>query len=323
MKTIATSSLKIAANAIRRGDLAAFPTETVYGLGANALDRKAVKKIFRAKGRPSDNPLIVHIHSKGQLAQVAANVTPLAKKIIDALFPGPVSVVLRKNRLIPKEVTAGLGTVCVRMPSLRLARRFLKECGVPVAAPSANLSGRPSPTTYAHVLEDLGGRIPVVLKGPACRHGLESTVVDCTGRLPRILRSGSVPAEKIMEIAGLGIAAGGAGARAGKGGVRRARSPGMKYRHYAPNGRVAIIKSPAALPKNAKAWAYIGLSKPEKTSGCAKCLVARGKNDYARNLFAFFRDCDRLGAKRIYCQQVSESGQGMAIMERLLKASGK
>lgn len=320
MKTIVTSSIKKAAGAIKSGNLAAFPTETVYGLGANALDSRAVKKIFIAKGRPSDNPLIVHVYSKKQVGQVAGKITPLAKKIMDRLFPGPISVVVRKSPLVPKEVTGGLDTVCVRMPSLGITRRFLKECGVPVAAPSANLSGRPSPTTYGHVLDDLDGRIRVILKGPPARHGLESTVVDCTGKVPRILRAGSTPAEKIMEAAGISSPN---VSRARRGKAKRALAPGMKYRHYAPNGKVEIVKSPAGIPKNAKKWAYIGLSRPKTSRGCVKCVIVAGKEAYARKLFAFLRECDRLGAERIYCQEVGESGQGMAIMERLFKAAGK
>ncbi|HQT45313.1 MAG TPA: L-threonylcarbamoyladenylate synthase, partial [Candidatus Micrarchaeota archaeon] len=317
MKTIVTSSYAQAAGVIRQGGIAAFPTETVYGLGANALDPKAVKKIFRAKGRPSDNPLIVHVHSKSQIAQVAREITPLAQKIIDSMFPGPVSIVLKKRREIPKEVTSGLDTVCVRMPSMPIARKFLKACGVPVAAPSANLSGKPSPTDYSHVLDDFNGRIPIILKGPKSSFGLESTVVDCTGAKPIILRSGSTSSESIMEIAGIM----GKQGRDAANPEKQPRAPGMKYRHYAPSGKVIIVKSPSFVPLGARNWAYIGMSRPKNSKKASLCVIATDKREYARKLFAFFRSCDRQGIGTAYCQEVGGTGIGRAIMERLSKAS--
>ena len=166
MKTKLTTSTSEAAKVIQEGNLVSFPTETVYGLGANAFDESAVKKIFTAKGRPADNPLIVHIWNKKQIREIASEVSPIAKKLIGKFFPGQLTVVVKKNARIPNIVTAGLSTICIRMPSLAITRAFLKQCGVPVAAPSANLSSKPSPTTWQHVLHDMNGRIPLILKGP-------------------------------------------------------------------------------------------------------------------------------------------------------------
>ncbi len=309
METKTTSSPQVAASFILSGSLAAFPTETVYGLGANAFDDAAVKKIFKAKGRPKGNPLIVHIHSKIQIKKIASKITPAAKKIISKFFPGPISIVLPKTKLIPSSVTANLSTVCIRMPSLKIAQSFLRACKVPVAAPSANLSGSPSPTTWRHVLHDLGGKIPVILKGPPAKHGLESTVIDCTKKIPVLLRAGSLPLEKIESIVGHVEVARGA---------KIALSPGMKYRHYAPKAKVIIVASALSIPKNARSFAYIGSGR---TIGEVAHFRPKDDSDYAKNLFSFFRKCDSLGVKAIYAQKVGAKGIGRAIMERLRKAA--
>lgn len=311
IKTMVTRSPAIAARHIRAGSLAAFPTETVYGLGASAFDANAVRKIFKAKGRPADNPLIVHVHSKRQIAQVAKIITPAARKIIAKFFPGPVSVVLPKSSRIPKVATGGLDTVCVRMPSLPITIKFLRACRVPVAAPSANISGMPSPTSWKHVLHDLGGKIPVILKGPPARHGVESTVIDCTGAMPRLLRAGSLPIEEIEKTAGKIISP----KRAGK-----PLSPGMKYRHYAPMAKVIVVASAQGIPKNARNFAYIGQGK---AIGAALSFRPKSDAQYAKRLFAFFRECDERGIASIYSQKTSLRGMGRAIMERLAKASGR
>ena len=192
VKTVLTTSPDEAAEFIKRGGIVAFPTETVYGLGANVFDEKAVAKIFEAKRRPADNPLIAHIADIGQIGMLATEITESAKKFIDAFFPGPLTIVLRKTAKVPLIATAGLDTIGIRMPRSALAHQFLAACGTPVVAPSANLSGRPSPTTWQAVLEDLDGRIDCILQGDATEIGLESTVVDCTSAVPVILRGGSV-----------------------------------------------------------------------------------------------------------------------------------
>ena len=231
--------LSACAGAIREGKVVAFPTETVYGLGADALNEEAVKKIFEAKGRPGDNPLIVHIWDKSQIGELVSEITPAAQALIDAFMPGPVTVIMRKSDNIPAAVTAGLDTVGIRMPSHPLCSKFLKMCGKPVAAPSANLSGSPSPTTALHVMNDMDGYVFGVIDGGESQVGLESTVVDATGEVPVILRPGAVTSAMIDEA--LKTHTEYAGALA-KGQVPA--SPGMKYRHYAPGCEVKIIMLP-------------------------------------------------------------------------------
>lgn len=226
---------------LKSGEVVAFPTETVYGLGANAYDSEAVEKIFRAKGRPGDNPLICHIADKSQIEDIVSEVTPLAGKLIDAFMPGPITIIMRKSDKIPANVTAGLDTVGVRMPSDPTANAFLKACGVPVAAPSANLSGSPSPTDAQSVMEDMDGYIYAVLDGGDSVFGLESTVVDATGETPVILRPGAVT-EAAIEMAASSAPAEAGSLEAGA----TPKAPGMKYRHYAPVAKVEIMQMPDA-----------------------------------------------------------------------------
>lgn len=231
--------LKISADALREGQVVAFPTETVYGLGANALDPDAVKKIFEAKGRPGDNPLIVHIWDISQIDELVSEVTPAAKALIDAFMPGPVTVIMRKSSKVPSEVTAGLDTVGIRMPSHPLCRKFLQLCACPVAAPSANLSGSPSPTTAMHVMNDMSGYIHSVIDGGESSVGLESTVIDATGDVPVILRPGAVTSSMIDEALKTQSRYSGPVDPSAV-----PMSPGMKYRHYAPGCEVKIITLP-------------------------------------------------------------------------------
>ncbi len=253
-----------AAQLLREGRLVAFPTETVYGLGANALDPDAVCAIFQAKGRPSDNPLIVHVADRTGLGQIAADIPSLAWALIDRFMPGPLTLVLPRSSIVPDIVTAGLDTVAVRIPEHPVARRLIELSGVPLAGPSANRSGKPSPTTAAHVLEDMDGIIPMIVDGGQCDFGLESTVLDVTGSVPVILRPGAVSAEEIMSVVGPVLMIDPAQATAVLQGVTAAsslsdsvqdiagetsqsgppRSPGMKYRHYAPRTPVRISDGP-------------------------------------------------------------------------------
>lgn len=233
-----TEGVKTAAEKLKAGEVVAFPTETVYGLGANAFDPEAVDRIFEAKGRPGDNPLICHIWNKDQIESLTSEVTPVARKLIDAFMPGPITVIMRKSEKIPMNVTAGLDTVGVRMPSSPAAAKFLEFCGVPVAAPSANLSGSPSPTSAIHVMDDMYGYIYAVIDGGDSDFGLESTVVDCTGEKPVILRPGAVTADAILKATGYECSSG----KLAEGETPKA--PGMKYRHYAPNANVEIINLP-------------------------------------------------------------------------------
>ena len=234
------AAIKEAAEHLRSGEVIGFPTETVYGLGCDARDGDAVKKVFEAKGRPADNPLICHIGDKEQIKDIVSEITPLAQKLIDAFMPGPITLVMKKADMISDQTTAGLDTVGVRMPSNPVANKFLKYAGVPVAAPSANLSGRPSPTSARSVLEDMDGYIFAVIDGGDSEFGLESTVVDCTGTEPVILRPGAVTKADIDAVLNNGETV----MSESLSGSEIPKAPGMKYRHYAPFAQVEIMKMP-------------------------------------------------------------------------------
>ena len=237
--------LRPAGLALRQGELVAFPTETVYGLGASAMNPQAVARIFSVKGRPPDNPLIVHSADIAGLEPLVQTLSPLARKLLLAFAPGPLTLVLPRSARVPAVVTAGLDTVAVRIPDHPVAHRLLDLAGIGVAAPSANRSGRPSPTLAWHVLQDLDGRIPYLIDGGPCRYGLESTVVDLSGDRPVILRPGSVTAEAISRVAGIETKLAETGRRDDGESQERdgqPRAPGMKYRHYAPNARVVIAE---------------------------------------------------------------------------------
>jgi L-threonylcarbamoyladenylate synthase len=313
VKTKITQSPSIAARFIQRGEVVAFPTETVYGLGANIFNEEAVKKIFIAKERPADNPLIAHIFDLSQLEQITSEIPEIAAKLIEFFFPGPLTLILPKNEKVPPVVTAGLNTIGVRMPKDLVARQFLRACGAPIVAPSANLSGRPSPTTWQAVRADLNGRISCILKGDQTKIGLESTVVDCTGETPVILRAGAVTLEELSGVAPqtkiwseTDLAA--------------PKSPGMKHRHYAPKAKVVLAPSPQyTVPTNSSA--YIGLKAPPNAMAFERILICKGVEEYARELFNFFRECDERGVKIIFCQTVDEEGLGLALMDRLRRAA--
>jgi L-threonylcarbamoyladenylate synthase len=311
MKTILTESAKIAARVIREGGLSAFPTETVYGLGADVFDEQAVEKIFIAKGRPPDNPLIAHIGSVDQINVLAARVPPAAQRLISAFFPAALTLVLEKTEAVPLIATANLQTIGIRMPNHRLAQEFLEDCGTPVAAPSANLSGRPSPTTWQAVLEDLDGRIDCILQGEMALLGLESTVVDCTSGVPLILRPGAVSLEMLQTV------------------VRETRpyraanpdetprSPGLKHKHYSPRATVVVGFRENSIDRLASA--FIGITQPDEPYDFV--LVCASAEDYAHRVFDFFRECDHKGVKTIFCEPVEEIGVGAALMDRLARAS--
>ncbi len=313
MRTVLTESPKRAAAYIERGDIVAFPTETVYGLGANVFDEKALRKIFIAKKRPADNPCIGHIADIADLALLASRVPRSAEKFIEHFFPGPLTVVLPKQHSVPLIATAGLSTIGIRMPHHPVALSFLKACGVPLAAPSANLSGTPSPTTWQSVLSDLDGRISCILRGGHTRVGLESTVVDCTGAVPQVLRSGAVTLEQLREIIPSTRIAIQKSADSPK-------SPGMKYRHYSPRARVIIVSNLCEIRPAANA-AFIGM---EAIPGIKKFRLHRictHVEKYAHELFDFFRHCDDADISIIYCQSVEPKGLGLALMDRLKRAS--
>ena len=311
METILTSDPAEAADLIRHGGTVAFPTETVYGLGANVFDETAIAKIFEAKRRPADNPLIAHISDLSQLRELTSIVPDTAQAFIKAFFPGPLTLVLTRSVKVPLLATAGLETVGVRMPSFPMARDFLRACGVAVVAPSANLSGKPSPTTWEAVFEDLDGRIDGILKGDATEIGLESTVVDCTSSVPILLRQGAVSIEALRRI----VPGTGSNVESGM----EARSPGLKHVHYAPAATVTILRRGEQVVWEENS-AFIGLENLREFEIAEICTSVE---DYAHTLFEFFRKCDRRGIRRIYCESVAEVGIGAALMDRLRRAASK
>lgn len=310
VKTILTKSPTKAAEIIRCGGTVAFPTETVYGLGANVFDESAVAKIFEAKQRPNDNPLIAHVGSVEQISDLTEKITPSAQKFIKAFFPAPLTLVLPKSARVPLIATANLDTIGVRMPQNSLAQKFLRKCETPVVAPSANLSGKPSPTTWQAVFEDLNGRIDCILQGDMTEIGLESTVVDCTSDVPLILRSGAISLEDLRKIV----------PNTQNYKIKKdeiVRSPGLKHKHYAPKAKVVLIQNLKLKIKNSNA--FIGLHKPEIKFDLMK--ICDSVEEYAREVFAFFRKCDARKISTIYCEIVEEKGVGVALMDRLRRAA--
>ncbi|HEX2913948.1 MAG TPA: L-threonylcarbamoyladenylate synthase [Chloroflexia bacterium] len=310
MKTLVTDNIEEAAALLRAGETVIFPTETVYGLGADATNPAAVAKIYEAKQRPSDNPLIVHIWQREQVEQLAKEIPPYAYDLMEAFFPGPFTILLPKRSIIPDATTAGSSKVCLRMPSLPEAQEFLKASGLPVAAPSANLSGRPSPTRWQDCLEDMDGRVSCILKGPEASFGLESTIVDASGSQPVLMRPGGITLEQLAQVVPDILP---------QPGKNAPTTPGMKYRHYAPHARVSLLDEGEKPAENSSGAAYIGLDEPSfETSYHYR---ASSLEDYGRNLFSFFRECDRRGIEHIYAEKVASHGYGRAIMNRLQKAS--
>ncbi len=312
METVLTISPIAAAEFIKKGGIVAFPTETVYGLGANVYDEKAIAKIFEAKQRPNDNPLIAHVGNLEQIKLLVREITPDAKKFIEAFFPASLTLVLPKSEKVPLIATAGLETIGVRMPRNKLAQEFLKACGVPLVAPSANLSGRPSPTTWQAVYEDLNSRIDCILQSSEMTEiGLESTVVDCTEVYPRVLRSGAVTLEQLQII------------------IPETRiyinkeneptkSPGLKHKHYSPVAKVVLVQSAKCKVQSVKT-AFIGLNKPDAKFELVK--ICSSVEEYAHEVFAFFRECDARNLEIIFCETVTERGIGLALMDRLRRAA--
>lgn len=341
MKTLLLNNAKQdiakAGELLRSGELVAIPTETVYGLAADALNGEAVANIFRAKGRPMDNPLIVHIADLAQVDDLVAFVPPVLEDLAKAFWPGPLTVILEKSELIPDEVSAGLDTVAIRMPSHPVARAIIKAAGTPLAAPSANTSGMPSPTTAAHVLHDMDGKIAAVVDGGPCEVGVESTVLTLCTRVPRILRPGRVTPEDLFDVLGdvevddavLGQLAEGA----------VAASPGMKYKHYSPKAEVYIVDGSAegfakvvaervaALDAEGidgkAAVAALVFDGEESLVGC-RTLPFGAEGDslgQAEHLFDDLRKADELGVTDIFVRCPSAEGVGLAVMNRLLRAA--
>ena len=315
---------------VRAGEVVAFPTETVYGLGANALNPVAVAKIFAAKGRPQDNPLIVHIARKEDINELTTGLNANARKIMEHFMPGPITIIVPKAEIIPDVTSAGLGTVGVRFPINKYAQEFILACGCPIAAPSANISGRPSPTNAQDVLEDMQGKVAGILDGGSCGVGLESTVVDTTSPVPTICRPGGVTYEMLTEVLGaVEIDPALLGDKSFK-----PIAPGMKYRHYAPKEPVYLLEGnaveclPTLVGKAVDAGLRVGVlcdaamsAKLPQQRILLSCWGASCEA-LAADLFYLLRDFDRTKPDVILAQGVSEDGIGLAIMNRLRKAAG-
>lgn len=329
--------LREAADLLRGGGLVAFPTETVYGLGANALDPAAVARIFAAKGRPSDNPIIVHAPDAATAWLVTSGPTPLAERLAAAFWPGPLTLVLHAADHLPRTVTAGLDSVAVRVPDHPVALALLRLAGVPVAAPSANRSGRPSPTSATHVLHDLGDRVDLVVDGGTCRLGLESTVVDARGERPVVLREGAITRERLAAQVGprqTGMA--GTSDPAGAAAVRSvpdalpdlAASPGTRHRHYAPACRVVVADAGTAALTAARLAAdaalRVGLvARSAAPAGVAQIARFADPDELANCLYQALRDAESAGLTDLVVEAVPETGIGRAVMDRLRRAAGQ
>lgn len=327
--------LELASEILKKGGLVAFPTETVYGLGGDALNPDASRKIYSAKGRPSDNPLIVHIADETDLQKIAKDIPEAAYKLMDVFWPGPMTMIFHKKPIVPDSTTGGLDTVAVRMPSHNVAYELIRRSGVMIAAPSANTSGRPSPTMASHVREDMEGKIDMIIDGGDCRYGIESTIIDMTGEVPTILRPGYITREMLEDVIGkvevdpaiLGEAA-----------HVRPKAPGMKYTHYAPKGIMYIVEGESS---NSVIRCINRMVKERQMAGCKVGVLATRYNAMAyeadevivigdkkdelmisSNLYRTLREFDARGVDYIYSESFAGSSLGTAIMNRLIKAAG-
>ena len=327
-------AIREAGEILREGGLVAFPTETVYGLGANALDEEAAKKTYEAKGRPSDNPLIVHIADLEDLSEITENVPPETELLAKHFWPGPLTMIFEKSSLVPYGTTGGLDTVAVRMPSDLIARKLILAAGGYVSAPSANTSGRPSPTTAEHVWEDLNGKIEMIIDGGSVDIGLESTILDMTVSPPMILRPGAITADMLEEVIGVVSVD---ETILGSESSQAPKAPGMKYKHYAPKADLKIVEGReeeviAAINRlveqGNKAGEKVGVIATEETKdlyagGIVKSIGSRKEElSIARHLFGILRDFDELKVDRIYSEAFDTPRMGQAIMNRLMKAAG-
>ena len=305
---------------IKSGEVVVFPTETVYGLGANAFDGNAVRKIFEAKGRPMDNPLIAHIADMSWTERLAVNISDDAKAVMNEFMPGPITVILKRSKDVPDEVTAGLDTVGIRFPRHDVARQFIMACGTPLAAPSANTSTKISPTSAQHVFEDMQGRVPLILEGGACEVGIESTIVDMTADIPTILRPGAITQDMLVKVLGK--------VRNFDGKIIVAKAPGMKYKHYAPSCEMVVATS-----EDNAAYEYgrqlelgrnpVILAKNDYMISQNFNIIRLGESDEdaMRNIYGAMHEAQEK-YDYIICQDFGNEGIGASIMNRIDKASG-
>ena len=327
-----TEELKIVCNLIKNGEVVVFPTETVYGIGANALDKDAVGRIFVAKGRPSDNPLIVHLADRNKIRDVAEDITEVEQELIDAFMPGPFTLILKKKMTIPSIVSAGLDTVGVRIPNNIIARAIIQYSGVPIAAPSANISGKPSGTTIEDIRQELENKVSAIVDGGETQIGLESTVVKVVDEVPIILRPGAITPEDIIKVVGKCEIDDKVFAKVEK--DAKVESPGMKYRHYAPETKCILINYEDPLDqefyinqqirKYKGNVVYLGFKEHRnKIIVSEERYIELGSKDnleeIAKNLYTSIRKADKIGAEIIIIEGVKKEGLGIAIMNRLLR----
>lgn len=330
-----TIQMEEAGDLIRIGELVAFPTETVYGLGGDALHPEAAKKIYEAKGRPSDNPLIVHVAEFSDLERIAKEVPSQAKMLADAFWPGPLTMIVWKNENVPYATTGGLETVAVRMPNHPIALELIRKSGCLIAAPSANTSGRPSPTEASHVQEDMDGRIAMILDGGAVGIGIESTIIDLTEKPPMVLRPGYITTEMLADVLGEEVILDPAIIASDD--TKKPKAPGMKYKHYAPKADMVIVdgKKDAVIAyinevseqmqKEQKKTAVIATEETKEFyyADIVLCMGKREDEDaIAKHMYKILRECDELEVDVIYSESFQTPRIGQAIMNRLLKAAG-
>lgn len=309
------------AKIIKNGGLVVFPTETVYGLGADAMNENAVSDIFRVKGRPQDNPLIVHISDIDQINSIATDINEQALKIIQTYMPGPITVILKKADSVPNVVTAGGKTVGVRLPKNELAREFIRACGTPIAAPSANTSTKISPTKAEHVYEDLKGKIPLIIDGGECEVGIESTIIDLSVEIPTILRPGAITAQMLASTLGR--------VDTFKGEVIVAKAPGMKYRHYAPicemvisdKPEKAIAKYNEKLAQGNKPIILCSGKNKEYYNGYSFMSLGGNDDEIMRNVYSLLHECEK-HCDYIICEDLGNQGKCGSVMNRLMKSAG-
>ena len=326
LKKCDNEGIKAAAELLKSGELVAIPTETVYGLAANALDENAVKNIFAVKGRPQDNPLIVHISDIDMWRPLVKELSPDAIKLAESFWPGPLTIILPKSDKVPDTTTAGMDSVAVRMPSHEGARAIIKASGVPIAAPSANLSGSPSPTSAEHCVNDLSGKIPLIIDGGECSVGIESTVVSLVGE-PTLLRPGAITSDMMSKALGKEVKISHAVSEPLKEG-ERPTSPGMKYRHYAPNAKVVLVES------TLEQFEQLLNSAPDKTVGLVfeneqkninkPCIVYGREHDpesQARDIFSALRKIDESDAKLVYARCPDRDNASLGVLNRMLRAA--
>ncbi len=324
------NGIKLAGKIVASGGLVAFPTETVYGLGASAFDDEATAKIYKAKGRPSDNPLIVHVGDVTDIVPLAEEISDNGQKLINRFMPGPFTIIVKKSDKVAHTVTAGMNTVAIRCPENATARQFIKSAGVPVAAPSANLSGKPSPTKASHVIDDMTGRIDAIIDGEDCRVGVESTIVDASRDIPVLLRPGGITLEELRQVVpDIRIDEHVLSSVAGD---EKPLCPGMKYKHYSPEADVTVVEGDVRAVKKkidemlrANTDKVCGVLTMSNNTYDSAVILSGGTTgqEYATRLFAHLREFDRLGVEVVFAELCGDDGFVLAIKNRLYKAAGQ